>query len=113
MTPEMILQRARVAGVLLAITPAGGVKARGDRERVNRLVPLFREYKKGLIHHLLKTVEVRYYPKPYLVNDELRIPNNCYPKYKWWMSGQTVLATLQELEASDKIIEKYCEKKLD
>ncbi len=113
MTPEMILQRANADGVVITITPAGGIKASGDQDRVNRLVPLIRDHKVGILHLLQRTVDGQDYSKPFIVNDELRIPGNCHPRYRWWAEGQTVMATLLELEGSDNIIERYCGKKYE
>lgn len=107
MTPEMMLQRANANGVVISITSAGKIKVSGERDRVNCLAPLLREYKKELLRHLQKTTDVQDYPKPFIVNDELRISGNCHPKYKWWGEGQSVLATLAELNASNCIIDKY------
>ena len=45
--------------------------------------------------------------KPYLHNDELRIPTGSDDKYRWWAGGQSIFATLLELDAPDTIIEKY------
>lgn len=45
---------------------------------------------------------------PYLKeNGELIIPNNAPAKYKWWDGGQSVKETLEELEASQEVIERY------
>ena len=40
-----------------------------------------------------------HYPKPFIINGELRIPLDCHPTYKWWNGGQTIYETLTELEA--------------
>ena len=113
MTPEMILQRANADGVVLTVTPAGGIKASGDQERGNNLAPLLREHKVEILPLLQRIVDGRDYPKPFIINDELRIPGNCHPKYKWWAGGQSVITTLLDLEASDNIIERYCGKKYE
>lgn len=45
---------------------------------------------------------------PYLKeNGELIIPNNAPAKYRWWDGGQSVKETLEELEASEEVIERY------
>ncbi len=113
MTPEMILQRANADGVVITISPAGGVKASGDQDRVNSLVPLLQEHKLEILRLLQKTTDGLDYPKPFIFNDELRIPGNCHPRYRWWAGGQTVMTTLLELEASDNIIKRYCGKKYE
>lgn len=113
MTPEMILQRANADGVVITITPAGGIKASGDQDRVNCLVPLIRDHKVEILRLLQKTTDGQDYLKPFIVNDELQIPGNCHPRYKWWAGGQTVMATLLELKASHNIIERYCGKKYE
>lgn len=39
-------------------------------------------------------------PRPYLTGDgELRIPLNASAQYRWWQGGQSVWATLKELNA--------------
>ncbi len=45
--------------------------------------------------------------KPYLRNNELIIPTDSDDKYRWWEGGQSIFATLLELNAPGTIIEKY------
>ena len=45
---------------------------------------------------------------PRLEGDTLIIPFSAPDKYQWQKSGQSVLETLQELGASQEIMEKYC-----
>lgn len=49
------------------------------------------------------------YPsKPSLNTDgTLVIPHDCDPKYHYWKGGQTVLKTLEELNAPPEIMRKY------
>lgn len=107
MTPEMILQKANVAGVMLTITPAGSLKARGGQARVKQLIPYLAEYKSEILRLIQQASDIQDYSKPYMDKDELRIPSNCHPKYKWWADGQTVLATLVELKATSDIVSRY------
>ena len=45
---------------------------------------------------------------PYLTESgELIISSDAPAKYKWWDGGQSVKETLEELEASEEVIEKY------
>ncbi|OOP56512.1 MAG: hypothetical protein AYP45_08700 [Candidatus Brocadia carolinensis] len=46
-------------------------------------------------------------PLPYLDNGVLRIPFDSPNKYHWWNRGQSVLDTLKELKASEKITKRY------
>jgi len=45
--------------------------------------------------------------KPYIKNKSLIIPSQCHPKYKYWDGGQTVLDSLDEIEADEVVKEKY------
>jgi hypothetical protein len=47
--------------------------------------------------------------KPYLANNErgLIIPSNCPDKYRYWAGGQSLRETLQELGASEEIMNRY------
>lgn len=61
--------------------------------------------KKEIIKELKDTQEAN---KPYI--DEhgiLVIPFSCSPKFRWWAGGQTILETLQELNASPEVIAMY------
>ena len=108
MKPALIIEKAARVGVTLSFSlSTDNIKVNGDQQRVNELVPLIRANKDGLIHFLLKPTVVPVYPQPFIVNDELRIPTNCNPKYKWWAGGQSILDTLLELKAPDSTIEKY------
>jgi hypothetical protein len=45
---------------------------------------------------------------PYLTeNGELIISSDAPSKYKWWDSGQSVKETLEELEASEEVMDRY------
>ena len=47
-------------------------------------------------------------PKPYIKeNGELIIPFDCEPKYRWWAGGQSVRATLLELNAQQEVLCNY------
>ena len=47
-------------------------------------------------------------PKPYLAaTGDLIIPMNADPKYKHWQGGQSVLETLQELNAPPEVIRRF------
>jgi hypothetical protein len=52
-------------------------------------------------------------PKPYLINNELRIPMNSDPKYHWWNGGQDLEVTLRELNAPEEVIWKYCKRRFE
>ncbi len=55
MTPAAIIQKARAAGIDLALTPAGAIKATGDQAAVNLWLVVIREHKAGIIE-VLKSV---------------------------------------------------------
>lgn len=45
---------------------------------------------------------------PYLTeNGELIISSDAPSKYKWWAGGQSVKETLEELEASKEVVNRY------
>ncbi len=45
---------------------------------------------------------------PYLTeNGELVISSKAPSKYKWWDGGQSVKETLEELEASEEVMERH------
>ena len=107
MNPAAILEEAERAGVTIAVSPAGGIKASGDQNIVNQFVPIIRENKVELIKFLQQPLVELNQPKPFIVNGELRIPLNCDSKYKWWAGGQSIFKTLLELGASDAVVKAY------
>ena len=45
---------------------------------------------------------------PYIdANGRLVVPFNSDPRFWWWKSGQSLLETLRELNASDEVVRKY------
>jgi len=44
---------------------------------------------------------------PHIKNSNLVIPVDCDPKYKYWDGGQSIMATLEELKASEEVKNKY------
>lgn len=52
MNAAAIIRQARAEGVTLALSPAGTIKAAGNREAVTRWLPIFREYKPGIVEAL-------------------------------------------------------------
>ena len=50
--------------------------------------------------------------KPYLKDgNQLIIPQNSPQKYRWWQGGQSIEATLRELEVSEETIKRYVQDK--
>lgn len=49
MTPSIIIQRAMDEGVILTLADAGGLKATGDADAVNRWLPAIKENKQSII----------------------------------------------------------------
>jgi hypothetical protein len=49
MTPETIIREAQAEGVALALSPAGTIKATGDKAALERWLPVLREHKAGLL----------------------------------------------------------------
>jgi hypothetical protein len=49
MTPAAIIREAAEDGVSLALSRAGTIKATGDREAVNRWLPVLREHKPEIL----------------------------------------------------------------
>ena len=49
MTPATIIRSARAQGVGLVLSPAGTIKATGERAAVNRWLPIIREHKPGIL----------------------------------------------------------------
>ena len=49
MTPATIIREARSEGVMLALSPAGTIKATGDGAAVNRWLAVIREHKAEII----------------------------------------------------------------
>jgi len=54
MTPAAIIKKAAAEGVRLAVTPAGTIKAIGERAAVTRWLPLIREQKPAIVATLAK-----------------------------------------------------------
>lgn len=52
MTPAAIIASAAREGVMLALSPAGAIKATGDDTAVKRWLPTIRAHKAGIIAHL-------------------------------------------------------------
>ena len=52
MRPAAIIQQAQADGVVLALSPAGTIKAVGTGEAVNRWLPIIREHKAELLDEL-------------------------------------------------------------
>ena len=52
MTPATIIQKAQADGVTLVLSPSGTIKLAGDREAVNRWLPIIREHKDVLLSEL-------------------------------------------------------------
>lgn len=50
---------------------------------------------------------------PYIKEEELIIPNDADPKYKYWAGGQSVSKTLEELGAGLDVKKRYCTVKED
>ena len=116
MTPETILENAERAEVSITVSQSGSIKASGKQKRVNQLLPIIRDNKNELIrflqHRLFAIQEDTAsddvdFPRPSIVNNELRIPRNCAPKFRWWQSGQSIFNTLLELDAPDELIEQH------
>ena len=57
MTPAAIIKDAAAEGVMLALTPAGTINARGNGDAVNRWLPLIREHKPGIVAALQRVNE--------------------------------------------------------
>lgn len=102
MTPESIIDRATKNGVLLSVTPAGKIKAAGNQNSIDKLLPLILEHKPELLKLLQQEPD---HPEPYLKNGEL-IMQGLPPEDK------TILDVLLELSAPDDVIEKYVDPNL-
>lgn len=49
MTPAAIIKRATAEGVVLALSPAGTIKATGEGAAVNRWLPIIRQHKPEIV----------------------------------------------------------------
>ncbi len=50
--------------------------------------------------------------KPYLTETgELIIPSDTPVEYKWWVGGQSVKETLEELNAPEEVVHRYIDQK--
>jgi hypothetical protein len=52
MTPAALIRKAQADGVRLALSPAGTIKATGDRAALARWLPTIREHKEGIVQAL-------------------------------------------------------------
>ena len=52
MTPATIIQQAQEEGVMLALSPSGGIKAVGNEQAVTRWLPVIRQHKAELLDEL-------------------------------------------------------------
>ncbi len=116
MNAATVVERAESVGVTLAASGTGSIKVIGDRDKVDQLLPIIRDNKNELIRFLQRrpiaiqkdtASDDADYPKPCIVNNELRIPRNCAPKFRWWQNGQSIFNTLLELDAPDELIEQH------
>ena len=72
MTPATIIQKAQADGVLLALSPAGTIKAAGNGEAVNRWLPVIREHKAELLDMLRAASEAAATVRPDAASPEER-----------------------------------------
>ncbi|MCI5143183.1 MAG: hypothetical protein D3909_15940 [Candidatus Electrothrix sp. ATG1] len=109
MKPAAFLELAEQVGVSFCLGSAGTIKAKGGEEQINRLAPLIREHKAELLEYLQSGSGQGHEPPLPFLDDQgrLRIPLDADDKYRYWSGGQSVFATLLELDASDKEIEAH------
>ena len=72
MTPAAIIQRAQADGVTLVLSPSGTIKAAGDREAVNRWLPIIREHKSEIVNELRAASDSAYDALPDAASDARR-----------------------------------------
>src|ERR1041385_5198616 len=48
--------------------------------------------------------------KPFIDSDDnLHVPHDADPRYRWWQGGQSVAETLRELNAPDSVMKLYAD----
>ena len=86
MTPATIIQKAQADGVTLVLSPSGTIKAVGDREAVNRWVPIIREHKDGLLNELRAASDGAYDALPDAAAEARRQINRLFGIDIWYFS---------------------------
>ena len=94
--PE-ILGKLEIDGIRLSV--------KGDRLRVESASPLSPEIrdslknrKQEILNYLVICKTPGNEHKPFLDgNNDLVIPFNCDPKYQWWVDGQSIRETKEEI----------------
>ena len=70
------------------------------------------EFTESEMHYLAEAFfsspDPDHFAKPYLnKHQQLVIPENAAPKYRWWVRGQSIHDTLKELNAPKEVIDQY------
>ena len=73
------------------------------REEIKKAVHILKEAGPDKVKAVLASVQAPYIDE----HGILVIPFSCSPKFRWWGGGQTILETLQELNASPEVIAMY------
>jgi hypothetical protein len=94
-----LLTRCRELGAEFTPTPDGKLKVRAPAPLPEGLQEQLRQRKAEVLALLTR---------PYL-NDrgELIIPFGADPRYRWWLGGQSIAATLAELDAPPDVWRRY------
>ena len=64
MNPAAIIRQAQAEGVMLALSPAGMIKATGEVAAVTRWLPVIREHKPGIVAALQQAANDDILPDP-------------------------------------------------
>ena len=102
MNISALVDEINTSGVFLTVVN-GKLKGRNFSSLSESLLHEIGENKVDLVNFLSKEKA-----KPYIKeNGELIIPFDCEPKYRWWAGGQSVRATLLELNAQQEVLCNY------
>lgn len=105
---QALLVRCRVLGAEFALTPDGKLKVRAPAPLPEELQEELRRHKTELLAVL--TQQSAEAPRPYInARGELIIPFDSDLRYHWWARGQSIRATLLEINAPPDVQARYVE----
>jgi hypothetical protein len=107
MSAAELLADLRRQGCILTVLPEGKVSVRPAERLTDTLREALRCYKTEVLAALAQQPER---PHPYLTpQGDLIVPCDCDVRYRWWAGGQSVAATLAELNAPPEVWPRHTE----
>lgn len=96
---QTLLTRCRELGAEITPSPGGNLRVRAPIPLPHELREALKQYKAQVLALLIG---------PYITaRGELIIPFDCEPRYRYWDGGQSLAATLRELNAPPDVWRRY------